>query len=157
MAVLPSGERDTEAPCCAAPTAPVPTSLPPCGVQTPPFRVNTHAAPAFKASNGPPTRAVLPSAERDTEAPCCAAPTAPVPTSLPPCGVQTPTPLRVKTHTAPAVAASNGPPTRAVLPSAERDTEVPCCALPAEPPPTSLGPCGVQTPPFRVNTHAAPT
>ena len=45
-------------------------------------------------SSGPPTMAVLPSADSATEAPCSAVPTAPVPTSLLPCWVQTP-PLRV--------------------------------------------------------------
>ena len=35
-AVLPSAERATEYPCSADPVAPVPTSLPPCCVHTPP-------------------------------------------------------------------------------------------------------------------------
>ena len=46
MAVLPSAERDTDPPWLAFPTAPEPTSLVPCCVQTPPLRVQTHAAPA---------------------------------------------------------------------------------------------------------------
>ena len=40
-----------------------PTSLLPCWVHTPPLRVNTHAAPARELSPGPPTTAVLPSAD----------------------------------------------------------------------------------------------
>src|SRR5450830_262906 len=101
MAVLPSAERDTERPWLAAPTAPEPTSLVPCWVQTPALLVQTHAAPAELWSKYPPTMAVLPSAERDTETPCRAPPTAPEPISLDPCWVQTPA-LRVQTHAAPA-------------------------------------------------------
>ena len=109
----------------SGPTAPEPTSLGPCWVQTPPLLVQTHAAPAILLSPNPPTRAVLPSAERDTEVPWNAAPTASEPTSLGPCWVQAP-PLRVQIHTAPAELLSPNPPTMAVLPSAERDTETPC-------------------------------
>ena len=94
MAVLPSADSATEEPCPALPTAPVPTSLLRCWVQTPLLRVKTHAAPVFQLSKGPPTMAVLPSADSATEAPCLALPTAPLPTSLLPCWVQTP-PLRV--------------------------------------------------------------
>ena len=50
--------------------------------------------PGAQLSPGPPTMAVLPSADSATETPCPAFPTAPVPTSLLPCWVQTP-PLRV--------------------------------------------------------------
>src|ERR1039457_4653916 len=85
MAVLPSAERDTEPPCRASHEAPEPTSLVPCWVQTPPLLVQTHAAPALLLSLGPPTMAVLPSAESDTETPCPALPTAPVPTNFGPC------------------------------------------------------------------------
>jgi hypothetical protein len=53
----------TDQPCSAIPTAPVPTSLLPCWVQTPLLRVKTHAAPTFPLSPGPPIMAVLPSAE----------------------------------------------------------------------------------------------
>jgi hypothetical protein len=56
--------------------------------------MKTHAAPAFELSVFPPTMAVLPSADSATEEPCWAFPTAPLPTSLLPCWVQTP-PLRV--------------------------------------------------------------
>ena len=52
---------------CSVPTAPEPTSLGPCWVQTPPLLVQTHTAPAELLSLDPPTMAVLPSAERDTE------------------------------------------------------------------------------------------
>src|SRR5450759_773329 len=124
MAVLPSAERDTEAPCKALPTAPEPTSLGPCWVQTPPLRVQTHAAPTLLLSAYPPTMAVLPSVERDTDQPCSAVPTAPEPTSFGPGWVQTP-PLLVQTHAAPTPPLSTSPPTMAVVPSAERDTEWP--------------------------------
>jgi hypothetical protein len=50
MAVLPSSDNATEAPCLAFPTAPLPTSLLPCWVQTPLLRVKTHAAPVFEVS-----------------------------------------------------------------------------------------------------------
>jgi hypothetical protein len=64
---------------CACPTAPEPTSFVDCWVQTPPFRVQTHAAPPPLLSLGPPTMAVLPSAEMATELPWEALPTAPEP------------------------------------------------------------------------------
>src|SRR5258708_24049327 len=85
------------------PPAPLPPSLLPCCVQTPPLRVNTHAAPVILLSLGPPTIAVLPSADRATDAPCDHNPPPywlVVPTSLLPCWVHTP-PLRVNTHAAP--------------------------------------------------------
>ena len=104
MAVLPSADSATDMPWRALPTAPVPTSFLPCCVQTPPLRVNTHAAPVLLLSDHPPTMAVLPSADSATDMPWRALPTAPVPTSLLPCCVQTP-PLRVNTH-----AASRPPP-----------------------------------------------
>src|SRR5260370_25888712 len=96
IAVFPSLESETEKPCCVGFTAPVPTSLAPCWVHTPPERVYTHAAPAELLSTAPPTTAVFPSPESATESPC-SAPTAPVPTSLAPCCVHTP-PHRVYTH-----------------------------------------------------------
>ena len=70
MAVLPSADSATERPCAAFPTASVPTSLLPCWVQTPPLRVKTHAAPVYELSPGPPTMAVLPSADSATDQPC---------------------------------------------------------------------------------------
>src|SRR6516165_9419437 len=155
-AVLPSSDSATDQPC-AAPTPPVPTSLLPCWVQTPLLRVKTHAAPACELSPGPPTMAVLPSADSATEMPCWAPPTAPVPTSLLPCWLQTPLALRLKTHAAPACELSPGPPTMAVLPSAESATEMPCWALPTAPVPTSLLPCWLQTPlALRMKSQAAP-
>src|SRR5215213_11677236 len=99
-------------------------------------------------SNGPPTTTVLPSAEMDTDLPCPAPPTAPEPTSLFPCCVQTP-PLLVQTHTAPREKLSCSPPTIAVLPSAEMDTETPWRASPSAPEPTNLA-CCVQTVPLLV-------
>ena len=50
----------------------MPTSLAPCWVQTPPLRVNTHAAPVLELSPHPPTMAVLPSPDSATEEPCSA-------------------------------------------------------------------------------------
>ena len=82
IAVLPSSESEAEEPCADWPTAPVPASLEPCWIHTPPDRVYTNAAPgAGDCSNtgkpftsspkgpalGAPTIAVFPSLERDTE------------------------------------------------------------------------------------------
>src|SRR6266446_4569270 len=156
MAVFPSPESDTEKPWCAMPTASVPTSFVPCWVHTPTERVYTHAAPATLLSKGPPTMAVFPSAESDTEKPCSAMPTAPVPTSFVPCWVHTPPEERVYTHAAPAKPLSAFPPTMAVFPSPESDTEKPWCAMPTASVPTSFVPCWVHIPPERVYTHAAP-
>ncbi len=61
-----------------------------------------------------------------------------------------------KTHAAPIKELSSGPPTMAVVPSAEIATEVPCRAYPTAPVPTSLLPCCDHTPPLRLNTQAAP-
>src|SRR5271157_4983912 len=159
-AVRPSADSATEQPCVAFPTALLPTSLSPCWVHTPPERVNTQAAPAPPLSPGPPTTAMLPSAESATEEPCVAFPTAPEPASLPPCWVHT-LPERVKTHAAPARLLSSGPPTMAVLPSADRATDCPACApLPKSAltasEASSAPPCWVHTPPERVKTQAAP-
>src|SRR5713226_5327247 len=88
-------------------------------------------------------------------------PTAPVPTSLAPCWLHTPA-ERVNTHAAPTPPLSPGPPTKAVFPSADSATDVPCCtspcsALPATAPvPTSLPPCWLHVLPERVYTHTAP-
>ena len=51
-----------------------------CWVQTPPLRVRP-TPPRSELSPGPPTIAVLPSADSATEKPCPPFPTAPVPTS----------------------------------------------------------------------------
>jgi hypothetical protein len=67
MAVLPLADSATDWPWLAFPTAPVPTSLLACWVQTPPLQVYIHAAPAFELSKGPPTMAVLPSPDSATE------------------------------------------------------------------------------------------
>src|SRR6516165_2272981 len=130
-AMLPSADRATDVPRRA--TAPVLTSLF-CCVQTPPLRVNTHAAPvaprpkgadrSHGLSPGPPKIAVFPSADNATDMPWRALPTASVPTSFLPCCVQTP-PLRVNTHAAPVLLLSDHPPTMAVLPSAETATDIP--------------------------------
>src|SRR5580765_1605784 len=153
MTVLPSPETDTDAPW-RRPADPSPTSLAPCWVHTPPLRVYTHTAPADALSSGPPTTAVFPSADSATDCPWCPAPTAPVPTSFAPCCVHV-VPLYVYTHAAPLPALSSGPPTMAVLPSAESATELPCLAPPAAAPPTSFAPCCSQLP-RRTNTQTAP-
>src|SRR5271170_259109 len=153
MAVLPSTDRATELPCSKAPTAPVPVSLPPSWVQTPPLLAKTQAAPRPPLSLGPPEMAVLPSADRATETPCSAFPTAPVPTNLLPCWVQVP-PLLVKTQAAPVFELSPSPPKMAVLPSPDSATEMPCWAIPTAPVPTSLLPYWVQMPPLLVKIHA---
>src|SRR5438132_1286259 len=117
MAVFPSAESDTEKPCFAMPTAPVPTSFVPCWVHTPPERVYTQPAPATPLSPRPPTMAVVPLPESDADSPWAAVPTAPVPTSFVPCWVHT-LPERVYTHAAPVARLSRSPPTMAVFPSA---------------------------------------
>ena len=73
-----------------------------------------------------------------------------------------------KIQAAPASPESEGPPTMAVRASPEIAVDKPCAAkLPADPLPTSLSPCCVQTPvvhssgilvqlPLRVKTHTAP-
>src|SRR5262249_41127456 len=138
MAVLQ--DSATEKPCWAAPTAPVPNSLFPCWVHTPPLRVNTHAAPTPLLSKNPPTMAVLPPPDSATEEPCAAVPPAPVPTSLLPCCVHPP-PLRVNTHAVPALLLSSGPPTIAVLPSADSATDQPCSVVRAASGGNGLTPC----------------
>src|SRR6516164_2539835 len=163
MAMLPSADSATEVPRCPT-ELPVLTSLSPCCVQTPPLRVNTHAAPAaprpkgtdrsHRLSPGPPTMALLPSADNATDMPWQALPIASLPTSFLPCCVQVP-PLRVNTH-APS---APQPPTTAVLPSAESATDIPWPGGNGgslAPLPTSLLPCCVQILPLRVKTHAAP-
>src|SRR5262249_727765 len=121
-----------------------------------PLRVNTHAPSVLH----PPTMAVLPSAETATDIPCPGGnggSPAPLPTSLPPCCVPA-SPLRVQTPAPPLVRLSLGPPPLAVLPPADRATDGPWDQK--APPysvvvPTSLA-CCLQTPPLRMNTHAAP-
>src|SRR5262249_27121625 len=110
------------------------------------------AAPTELLSVGPPTMAVLPSADSATEKPCWEEKIAPVPTSFA-CSIQIP-PVRVKIHAAPVIP-SSGPPTMAVLPSEDSATEKPGWVSHIPPLPTNL-PCWVQTPPLRVKTHAAP-
>jgi hypothetical protein len=70
------------------------------GVQTPPLREWTHAAPVILLPAIPPAMAVLPSADSATEWPCLARPIVSVPTSLLPCWFHT-VPRRLKTHAAP--------------------------------------------------------
>src|SRR5262249_28188487 len=133
MAVLPSADSATDMPWRAFPTAPVPMSFLPCCVQTLPLRVNTHAPSVLH----PPTMALSPSARPAAAIPCPGGnggSPAPLPTSLLPCCVQA-SPLRVKTHAAPVVRLSLGPPTMAVLPSADTPTDAP---WDHKPPPYSL-------------------
>src|SRR6185437_2288766 len=81
-----SADTATDWPWSAAPTAPEPTSLPPCWLQTPPLRVNTHTAPFPPSSAYPPTTEVFPSADSALDFPKDpSTPAEPVPTSLAPC------------------------------------------------------------------------
>src|ERR1035441_10420235 len=104
MAVLPSPESATEKPCCACPTAPAPTTLPPCCARAPPERVNTHTAPVSSLSPEPPKMAVFPSTDNATD--CHEGPATPESsgalTSFPPCCVHR-LPERVYAHAAPAL------------------------------------------------------
>src|SRR5262249_51764868 len=100
--------------------ASLPTSFLPCCVQTPPLRVNTHAAPVLPLSDHPPTMAVLPSAESATDVPWGGRHSAVEGTSLLPCCVQVPR-ARGNTHAPPG----SPPPTMAVLPAAESATAIP--------------------------------
>ena len=95
MAVFPSPDSETEEPCCASAYGAGADQFGPCWLHTPPERVNTHAAPAWLLSPGPPTMAVFPSPESETEQPCTAAPTAPVPTSF---ALLAPHPARARVH-----------------------------------------------------------
>src|SRR3984893_1930492 len=143
MAVLPSAESATDIPWpkdkggSPGPEAPVPTNFLPCCAQTPPLRLKTQAAPVVLLSLGPPTMAILPSPDSATDTPWDHKPppsSLVVPISLLPCWVQT-LPPRVNTHAAPAGSTGGarsrsallapGPPTMAVLPSADSATDVP--------------------------------
>jgi hypothetical protein len=68
-------------------------------------------------------------------------------------------PMRVwtsKIQAAPTDSLSFGPPTRAILPLQESDTDVPCSEFPIDPAPTSLPGSRAQAVPVRLNTRAAP-
>src|ERR1700741_2236591 len=111
--VFPSPETATELPWSALPIEPVPTSF--SWVHPPPERVNTQDAPIFPLSPGPPTMAVLPSLESETEKPCnTGLPIALEPTNLD-CWLHAPR-ERANTHTAPVAWPSDGPPIAAVSP-----------------------------------------
>src|SRR5262245_28760970 len=128
MMTLPSADSATEG--TDFPTALVPTSFL-SSVHRPPSRVNTNPPPPAPSSTSAPTMAILPSAESATDVPWRALL---VLTSFSPSCVQPP-PLRLKTHAAPAAPRpkgtdgshilSLGPPTIAVLPSAESATDHP--------------------------------
>src|SRR5215813_11494947 len=80
-------------------------------------------------SKPPPTRTVVPSADNATALPCLEAPTGLVPTSFPRCAhvatEDNPLKLRVKIQAAPTPLLSPGPPTTAVLPSADKAADLP--------------------------------
>src|SRR4029079_9330643 len=161
-AMLPSADSATDVPWRAVPAVALATNFWPSCIQTPRVRVNTHAAPGGQTPKGlalsegsaaPPRTAVLPSADKATDVPWRALPAAALPTNFLPCCVQTP-PVRVKIHAAPMLLLSAGPPTMAVLPSADNATAMPWRALPAAPVPTSLLPCCAHASPLRVNIHA---
>jgi len=83
-----------------------------------------------------------------------------VPVSFEPCCVQLAA-VRVNTHAAPLIVnfvlpSSFGPPTSAVLPSAESATLMPNSAVPSSSFPVSFAPWCFQVPPERVNTNADP-
>src|SRR4029078_9593865 len=112
----------------------------------------------------PPRTAMLTSADSATDVPWRAVPAAALATNFWPSCIQT-APVRVNTHAAPGGPTpkglalsdgSSGPPRPAVLPSADKATDVPWRALPAAALPTNFLPCCVQTPPERVKIHAAP-
>src|SRR4051812_2414020 len=145
----------TDVPCRGFTVAPEPNSRGPCWDQTPPLRVQIHAPPSLLWSRNPPTMAVFPSAERETDDPCFAGPNVSEATNFGPCCDQTPA-LLVQIHEAPRLPLSELPPMMTVLPSAEMATEVPCCAAPAASEPTSFGPCWVQRLPLLVQIHADP-
>src|SRR6478609_3456023 len=117
---------------------------------------NAHAAPISVLSAGPPTRAVLASADSVTLNPKWPSPTSPLPVSFAPCCSQV-EPERVKTHAAPTPALSLPPPISAVSPSADSPTLKAKRPSPTSPAPVSLGPCWVHVSPAREKTHAAPT
>src|SRR5579862_3178752 len=71
------------------------------GIAGPRGFTNTHAAPIPPLSKGPPSMAVVPSADNATARPSCAPPTAPAPTSLLPSWLHTPA-MRVYIQAAPA-------------------------------------------------------
>lgn len=145
---MPSAEIATD-----DPIAP-PAILSPSWLHVELERRKTHTAPGKLLSNGPPTIAVLPSAEIATAWPCWDWPMDPLPTSLGPCWVQAPF-VFTNTQAAPVFWLSPAPPTMAVFPSFESAMEVPT----AEVPEGSVGlrfPCRVQTPLERVNTQTWP-
>jgi hypothetical protein len=114
--------------------------LAPCWVQTPPERVNTHAAPRKPLSARPPISAVWPSADSAALMPYVPAPLSSIAVSLAPCWLQRP-PERVNTHAAPTPPASLKPPTSAVSPSADSAALKPKRPRPDMPLLVSLAPC----------------
>ena len=148
MAVVPWVDSATLLPCSAALEALAPISLAFCDHTPAALRVNTHVAPVFPWSPGPPIRAVWPSLDNATLLPCRAAPIELLAARSLPCCFHTPL-LRVKTHAAPTPTLLPGSPTKAVLPSPDSATEAPrndvvLVTTSGEPP------CGVQTPLLRV-------
>src|SRR5580704_4491657 len=108
-----------------APNAPLalsspPISCEPASLQAEPERVKTHAEPASLFSWGSPTSATFPLPESATLEPKLLPAVAP-PVSLGPCWDQL-DPERVYTQAEPALAASSGPPIRAVSPLSDSAT-----------------------------------
>src|SRR5215212_11152759 len=107
---------------------------------------------------------MLPSVDNATDVPWRAFPGMTLLANFWPSCIQTPS-VRVNTHAAPGwptpkglglSEGSSGPPRRAVLPSADKATDVPWRALPPALLPTNFLPCCLQTSPVRVKIHAAP-
>src|SRR5205823_5741419 len=97
----------------------------------------------------------FPSAENETDTPCCDAPVLPKPTSLLPCWFQAPLDL-VNIQVAPILLLSVFPPTAIVLPSLDIAPPIPTCAAPELPITVIFPPCCDQVPFVRVKTQNAP-
>jgi len=143
MAVLPSAESETPVPCVAIPMAPVPTSLAPCWLHTPPERVYIHAAPVSPLSPYPPTDGGIPVAgKRDRRA-------LSLKSAYSTCADQfsallAPHPARVRKHPRGAGVAVVKEPTHdgSIAVAGERDRPALMCG-PTAPVPTKFGPCWV--------------
>ena len=95
------------------------SASPPSCAQAAPVRVNDHAAPWWLLSAAPPTSLCSRPRPAPRPTPNRPAPVSSLPVSFPPCCVQTPA-ERVNAQAAPRLPLSSEPPSRAVLPSAER-------------------------------------
>src|SRR4051812_14012598 len=149
-----------------APAACLAISFGPTWAHAPAELANSHTAPSFSASVGPPINAIVPSAANAALTPN-EPPRSELSSSLgvsfEPCWLQVP-PERLKIHAAAGSAPwnsnpSSGPPMSAVLPLADSATLAPN----ATPTPVSfvsdgvsLPPCCVHDVPDRTKAHAAP-